>query len=80
MNKVKPREVKNYKMCIAKMYSQIYIKLFHEANCIQPFIIPCKFYVFSFLLSTNYIILGVETVSYLFHVFTSLHYQLSSNK
>lgn len=46
MNKVKPREVKNYKMCIANMYSQIHIKLFHEANCIQPLL-----YLVSFMCS-----------------------------
>lgn len=73
MKKVKPREVKSYKMCIANMYSQIYIKLFHEANCTQPFFIPWKFYVLSFLLSTNYMILRVETVSYFGHVLPSLN-------
>lgn len=73
MKKVKPREVKNYKMCIDNMYSQIYIKLFHEANYTQSFIIPGKFYVLSFLLSTNYIILRVETISDFFHILPSLN-------
>lgn len=63
MKTLKPREVKNYKMYIANIYSQICIKFFREAiihNLLEV-------YVFSFFLSTNNIILRVQAT---FHTFS----------